>query len=167
MHSIALNRGLHVLVDDDDYEWLSVYQWTASWAGQGWYAVRNTKRQGKWYGLYMHRAIMDEPVGVQVDHINRNRLDNRRANLRLATARQNHANKEKAATYGGKPVSSKHKGVYWNAQRNLWQVSIKAPDKFKFLGRFPSETDAALAYNRAAEGYYGEFAVLNRVEDHR
>lgn len=99
------------------------------------------------------------PDNLQWDHINGNKLDNRRENLRYATNSQNNANREKQAGL----YSSQYKGVFWNAQKGKWQSRLKIDGKQKHLGFFVNEKDAARAYNEAALKYFGEFAVLNEI----
>jgi hypothetical protein len=106
----------------------------------------------------MHRELIEVPAGMVVDHINRNSLDNRKSNLRAATAAQNMWNrcKEKKAK-----ATSIYKGVGWARQRKCWRAEIWANGRRMSLGHFKSEVDAAKAYDRAARKYHGQFAVLN------
>lgn len=111
----------------------------------------------------VHRLIMErilkskiEPNKV-VDHINRNRLDNRRENLRLCNISEN------AKNVGKQKGTSKFKGVSWKSSRNKWYSQIKLNGKVKYLGLFDSELDAATAYNNAARLYHGNFAALNNI----
>jgi hypothetical protein len=96
--------------------------------------------------------------GKQIDHINGDKLDNRKANLRVCTNGQNHMNIKK---YAGK--TSKYKGVWWNKERGKWQTDIKLDKKKRYVGRFEDENEAGLAYNAAAIALFGEFALLNEV----
>jgi hypothetical protein len=92
MKKIELTQGKYTLVDDKDFEWLNQWKWCYSFYG---YAIRNKNwKNGKPQGLiYMHRLINNTPNGLHTDHINRNKLDNRRENLRSATDTQNAINK--------------------------------------------------------------------------
>jgi len=90
-----------------------------------------------------------------IDHENRNKLDNRKVNLRWATFTQNFANKEKTT---GK---SHYKGVCWDERRQKWRATIKVHGEQIWLGYFLVEEDAAHAYNNAALEYFGEFARIN------
>lgn len=90
-----------------------------------------------------------------VDHINNNPLDNRKNNLRVVTVAQNNMNKKSS-----KNSTSKYIGVYWNTN-NKWKASINQNNKYKFLGLFDNEIDAARARDEATKIYFGEFGNLN------
>ena len=145
------------LVDDEDREWLSQYKWHTCVAGADCWRAQ-TKRGEK--AIYMHRLILDAPGDMEVDHINHNPLDNRRSNIRLCTRSQQNQNRRKVAS-----VSSRYAGVHWDKDNARWRAQIQVRRKIKCLGRFIDEEDAADAYNKAAEKYYGEFAQLNEIPD--
>ena len=88
---IALNRDYFVLVDESDYDVLHKYKWHY----RNGYAARRTHTKS----IYMHRDLMICPDYLQVDHINRDRLDNRRSNLRIVTAVENCANRSVPVCY--------------------------------------------------------------------
>jgi len=99
---------------------------------------------------------MNAPKGCLVDHINGDGLDNRRANLRLATPSQNNCNKP------GFNKSSKYKGVSrTDLKKKQWRAVIHYNNEMIHLGRFCNEVAAAKAYDKAAKKYHGEFAYLN------
>lgn len=124
-------------VDEADYERLSSFKWRL--ASNGYAAT------GK--GLFMHHVLLCPPDGLVTDHINGNKLDNRRMNLRICTQAQNCMNN------GGR--SDQLKGVYRVGKR--WKAQIRSES----LGYFDSKIDAALEYDKAAKAQYGEFARLN------
>ena len=93
------------------------------------------------------------PAGMEVDHINLCKTDNRITNLRLATKSQQRGNTAKEAN-----TSSQYKGVCWEKSRGLWRSAIMVNGKSIFLGRFLDEYEAHLAYRQAADKYFGEFA---------
>lgn len=105
----------------------------------------------------MHRQVMKYDGELFIDHKNRNGLDNRRANLRIATAGQNNANSVRNLSC----KSSKYRGVCRKKGCNKWLASIRYHDRHIHLGYFENEIDAAKAYDEAAKKYHREFAMLN------
>ncbi len=106
----------------------------------------------------MHSLIINPPENFVVDHINHNGLDNRKANLRLATRTQNNCNRRK---HNRNKCHSRFKGVSWHKHRKRWSAQINIYRKRKSLGYFEDETEAAKAYDKAAKKYHKEFAYLN------
>lgn len=151
--------GCEVLVDAADHEWLSQYRWHVSAWKPGKVYAKSCLGRLRHGGFAMHRLIMNAPAGLEVDHVNGDGLDNRRANLRLATRRQNSANT------GSRRGTSKYKGVSWNRQRNRWIAQIRRGGKVCRLGRFRDEEEAARVYDKAALQEHGEFARLNFPDD--
>jgi len=107
----------------------------------------------------MHRLILSitDPC-IKVDHKDRNGLNNQRNNLRLATHKQNMANRSRH-----KGSVSKYLGVHWRKDRSRWLACITKDGVPCVLGSFKSEIDAAIAYNKAATRLHGEFANINKV----
>lgn len=160
MKTIKLTRDQVVLVDDVDFEQLNQYKWYALWDSKlkSFYACRVDKN-GK--AILMHREIVNTPQHLHTDHRNRNTLDNQRCNLRHCSHSQNQANRAKKLQYNGKQTSSIYKGVSWDKEKNKWLARIGFQGKMKNLGRFCFESNAARAYDEAAERYFGEFARTN------
>lgn len=139
------------IVDDADFEWLSQWRWYYFTKK---YAARNQGKQK----IYMHKLILGITTGREGDHINRNKLDNRRENLRPCTRQQNQCN----ATYPN--LTSRYRGVTWNKRIRKWQAQIQSHLKNHYLGVFQNESDAARAYDNAAKALHGQFASLNLPE---
>jgi len=111
---------------------------------------------------FLHRIITKCPKGMTVDHINGNPLDNRRINLRICTARENVRNSRKQPG-----TVSKYKGVRFDRngkRRKRWLAGIEESGKNTTIGRFHTEEEAALAYNKIAKERFGDFAKLNVVD---
>ena len=90
MQTVLLTKNQMVLIDDDDFEKIKYYSWYASYNTKlrGYYAMTRIKNKT----IYMHRLIMGFPDNLDIDHINKNTLDNRKENLRVVTTRQNNFN---------------------------------------------------------------------------
>jgi len=155
---IPLTKGKYAIVDPQDYNRLSKYNWHAVIAPNTCYAARSQtcKLTGQSTKIPMHRSIIPIPENMLCDHINHIGLDNRRANLRPATAAQNSWNRKKQS----KPTSSKYKGVYQTIS-NTWSAKITVLGKRIHLGTFKTETAAARAYDSAAKTHFGPFAYTN------
>lgn len=157
MKAINITKGNHVLVDEDDYNYLVKNHWYAVHGNGGFYAARRKNYKI----VFMHNEIMKPEAGFQVDHINRDTLDNRKENLQFCTVSQNRANAPKKVYKLGEKPRSSYKGVTWCKRDSKWISQIKFEGKNHFLGRFSSELDAARAYDKRALEIYGSFAVIN------
>jgi hypothetical protein len=165
MDTITLADGLDtfdVMIDSEDRELVAGFTWRILRVDSGMFYAQATRRQ---MYVYMHRLIAGAGPSEEVDHRNRNGLDNRKLNLRIATRSQNLANQPKQ-TRLGRASTSQFKGVCWDRARRKWAVYIAAtepggPDRRRSLGRFDDEIEAAKAYDAAAIERWGEFAMLN------
>lgn len=155
---IQLVGGGVTKVSPEDFHRLNKHRWHMR-KDDG-YASRTEYEYGKFKTIRLHQEILTVPDGFVTDHINRNRLDNRRCNLRKATRSQNTANSKIPSTN-----SSGYKGVYYRKEQRRWRASIRVNQKLISLGQFGSPEDAAKAYNDAAVNYFGEFALLNRLPE--
>lgn len=133
-----------VLIDEEDRPMLeSMGKW---YIGEKGYCqivkttIVNGKRKYKNYR--MHRLIMSEPKNFQVDHINGNKLDNRKENLRLVTNQENQWNQTKA------------KGYHWHPTAKKWLAQIGLNKQIIDLGLFDEEEDARNAYLEAKKKYH-------------
>lgn len=141
-----------LIIDDDDYQLVSNRHWTLNKSRNTFYLLSQRPKPV----IALHRLLMGFPEGLQVDHVNGNGLDNRRSNLRLATNKQNCANQVS-------PRGRKYKGVYYESSSKKFKAHIRVNNVLKNLGRYRTEEQAALAYNKAAIKYFGEFAKLNTI----
>ena len=157
MLEIKLSQGKVALVDDE-YAWLDEVKWQCVLG----YASHAFRDGDKIKHLKMHRVILADIVGRELkrldwcDHINHDKLDNRGNNLRLSSPTENLRNRMKHIK-----TTSPYKGASWDKTYSKWQGRIYVNHKSVFLGYFLKEVDAALAYDRAAVKYFGEFAHLN------
>lgn len=162
MKTLKSSNGFDILVDDEDFESLSVYSWFAeARKGKVVTVKRSTRVNNKKVGIYLHRHITNAPRGMFVDHINRNPLDNRKANLRVVQEGENQKNR--GPDNRTKKKSSQFRGVSWNKKDKRWIASIRVNKKNIHLGCFTDETLAAEIYNKAATIHFGEFAYLNEI----
>jgi hypothetical protein len=154
MKKIPLSRGLFAIVDDEDYERITSVKrkWHAVKSRNTFYAQRNKNSSDD--KLYiMHRAIINPPDDMIVDHINGNGLDNRKSNLRIASKEQNALNRG-----NNKNNTSGRKGVEFDNRNNKWRASIRYKNKLIHLGSYSLIEDAIHERERAEKLYFGEFA---------
>lgn len=144
---VKLSNGKYAIVDVSDYASVS----KLSWHFRMGYATR-------WNGDSMHRILMKPEGRLEVDHINGDRLDNRRSNLRVCTRSQNMRNRKTATR-----TKSGFKGVAWHKGNKKWIAHLKTGGKTIHLGYFTDKKKAALAYNNGAIIHHKEFANLNVV----
>lgn len=147
---VPIKDGRFVKIDKCDWELVSKTHWSAnSWD----YAAGNV---GNKKVMTMHRFIIGAKKGEIVDHINNDKLDNRKTNLRICTNMQNSWNKP---ARNGKKL----KGVHFNKINKKYIAYISADGKRHYLGSFKSAAEASLAYNNAALDLHGNFANLNLI----
>lgn len=151
MGQIVLTQGKIAVVDDDDLEWVN--QW--KWCYHNGYATRSIWNGSRVFTVRLHRELLQAPPGLQVDHINGDKLDNRRANLRLATNAQNGMNQKKSSN-----CTSIYKGVYLH-EAKWWRAMIKKDRRCQYSKLCSSEVEAAKQYDQWARELFGEFARLN------
>lgn len=156
---IELSNNKVAIVDDNVFDSLSVYKWSFN----GRYAHRSKwLKGGKTKHFYMHRDIMSPPDGYDTDHVNGNKLDNRKCNLRVCTRSQNNANM-------GKPShnTSGYRGVSWDKRANKWLAKLTCDSKAILSKHFDNKMDAVNAYNLAMINVFGSFAKLNNIKENR
>lgn len=142
MKEIKLTKGQYALVDDEDFDYLNQWKWKFDSHG---YASRTIYPKGK---VYMHQLVNQTKKGFVTDHINQNKLDNRRNNLRTVTSSQNLHNSGISAKN-----TSGYKGISLMKGRNKWAVYIHINYKKINLGYFKDIKDAVIA-RREGEKLY-------------
>lgn len=144
-------NGKFAIVDDEDYEFVNQFKWHVV----GGYAVRCERLNGNKRTVFMHRTIADTPSDMVTDHINRDTLDNRKANLRNCDRQKNVANRvlKKKTISGLIGVRDRKNGSY--------QSAIMKDKKVIHLGEFKSKFLAGVSYDLAALRIHGDYAVLN------
>jgi len=158
MQKLELSRGKVALVDDEDYEWLSQWRWCCAEPRPGrFYAVRSNYETGKRTTLYLHRVIMECSDDMEIDHINHDGLDNRRANLRVCTHAENIRNASKIK----RSATSPYKGVRKVTNSGLYTAKIIYNTIPLLLGSYIYAETAALVHDLFAREYHGKFATVN------
>jgi AP2 domain len=157
-------KGRVALVDPEDYDLVMQYRWhvdeyerPSRGTKHGPYAKTETRGPKPHALIRMHTLITGWTL---VDHQDHNGLNNRRSNLRDATGTLNAANQHKRS----RPTSSRYKGVTWDKRDRKWRAQIKDGPRYRSIGYFRNEEDAARAYDAAALAAWGEFAFLNFPE---
>lgn len=152
----ATNSDKIIFVDDEDYEKANSMTWAVTNEG---YARRNVwlgKVDGKrkYAKLYLHRFLTDAAKGLDVDHINHNRLDNRRSNLRVVSRVINLLNKT---------ISPNHKSGVHGVKQNksgTWTASISIYNKPKHLGTFKTKEEAVERRKQFEKEKYGADSLV-------
>lgn len=167
MRKIPVRHNEFALIDNDDYERVSQYQWWCSLikSNGSKYAKADVIIGKKKTTIFMHRLILS-PIGkirplskAPIDHINGNSLDNRKKNIRFCTQAENCRNSKKI-----KIKSSRFKGVsFVEHLTNKWCSKIMLNRKGITIGFFDTEIKAAKAYNKKAKELFGAFAWLNQI----
>lgn len=134
------------MIDKSDIDVAKKHKWYLNNSG---YAITRVNHKEQ---ILLHRLIMNLPPSKQIDHVNRNTLDNRQDNLRICTQEQN--------TYNTKVRSDSTTGVTgvdFDKRRNKWRARINFKKKSIHLGYFDEFKYAVLARHEAEKEYYGEF----------
>jgi hypothetical protein len=149
----------NIFIDGEDFDKIKNHNWHLLKQKHGFYVATNIRINGKQKTMLMHRVIFNSPEGFEIDHINHNKLDNRKENLRICTRAENCRNRTKY-----NETFSKYKGISFDDRRiSKYIVRIIVNAKCLYIGSFTNDIDAALAYNNAALKYHGEYAYLNEI----
>lgn len=142
-HKIRLACGKYMLVSAHDFEWVREHKWHLS----NGYAARSIRISGRRTKIFLHREMHMLYPGEWVDHVNGNKRDNRRENLRKCSPKQNAANRQVHNSTG-------FKGVHRNPRGGTFFALISG----RYLGSFGTAAEAGAAYARAANELFGDFA---------
>lgn len=152
MIQIMLKPGKTVLIDEIDIPLINHYKW---YVDQDDTVIANGPQvNGKRTVLKLYRLIMNAHCGEWVDHVDHNRLNNTRSNLRIATRYQNSCNRQM-----GRNNAIGYKGVQLHGRK--WRADITVNGKTTYIGLFQTKEEAARAYDNAAYRHFGEFAKPN------
>lgn len=151
--------GNFAIVDEDDYQKVKDFKWYVLRNG---YVVTDTRNKDRTKGVfwYLHRFLTNAPKDLVVDHINGDKFDNRKENLRVTTQGNNVRNQRIRSDN-----TSGYKGVSFCKIMGKWRTRIQYNKKGIIAGYFENKEDAARAYDNMAKELYGEFANLNLPEE--
>lgn len=149
---IKTKSGHEIQVSECDYPLLSLHNWYISTKGYA-FTIMGNKR------IDMHRLVCRVPSGCVTDHINRDKLDNRRENLRPVSAMQNAQNAEY------RMGNSVYIGVRYKKSKGLFEAYAQLNGKDVYVGRSESEIEAAEMRDAFVYRTRGEFAFLNFPEN--
>ncbi len=165
---LKTKNGYTFYIDDEDVAIVSKYKW------YGYTPKRYRKDGGVSYykpfiqandranssTIRLHRLVMNAPKGTEIDHIDGDRCNNRKRNLRCCTGLQNKRNRSKNTNN-----TSGFKGVTWHKKAGKWEAQLQRGARHSYLGLFERREEAARAYNKAALEWHGEFAKLNEIKE--
>ena len=147
MEFFLSNGEKHLLDQEDALRFVGI---SLNLSSNGYLRVASNNWNGD---RYVHRDVLNAKKGQSVDHINGNKLDNRKENLRICTHTENMWN-----TKTPKTNKSGIKGVHWQEDRQKWSAQIAYKNKTIALGRFDSFEDAVKARLNAEKKYHGDYA---------
>mgnify|MGYP001593425534 CR=1 FL=1 len=160
MKKIPLTQGKFALVDDEDFQNFSKYKWHCNNGyAKRMFSIGQFNGKSKLKAIYLHREIIGNNTKFGTDHIDGNRLNNQKNNLRICSQKKNAMNRTKQTASS----SSQYKGVYWCKIVEKWRANIGFKRKKIHLGNFDCEMEAAKKYNEYAKKIFGKFAKLNVI----
>ena len=157
-YDIPLSNNKYTKIDKSDYEKIKSYSWyytSNGYASSG--GINKCSKENK--RKLLHRYILGiTSSNIQIDHINGDRLDNRRSNLRVASNAENSRN-----GFIRNDNTSGHRGISFDSERNMWVAEINK-DKKRYMKRFIEKSDAIIWYKDMAMKLFGKFCSLNKYE---
>lgn len=158
VYSNGKNKNLHFFVDKSDLPLIAAHSWRIYKMSSGYMRVESSiMKNYKSIHFSLSNFLLNTPKGKIGDHIDRDSLNNRRNNLRIANEEQNSRNVSKTSF----KKSSIYKGVSWHKLKRKWIATCAINYRNKFLGYFNDEIEAAKAYDLSAKELHGEFANTN------
>lgn len=162
MKIIYTSKNEKILVDDKDYEYLNQWKWNTGLWGYPFRMAENGTKDGKRCRkiIKMHRVVINAQKGQEVDHIDGNKLDNRKQNLRFVTKQQNIRNRgvTKRNKYGYKGVTRTTDKRY----KSPWKMTTHDPIGQQIVLYFKTAEDALKKYDEYNELWFGEYAMTNK-----
>ena len=148
---VPLTKGYEAVIDAADVPLVEGFNWCAAVDGRSVYAIRTGPRPER-KSILLHRVLMGDSVGMEVDHQDGDGLNNQRGNLRVATKSQNMHNQRTRVDN-----ASGMKGVHWSNVRGKWVAEISLNGRRSHLGYFTTPEAAHAAYVAASERLHGDF----------
>ena len=143
----AKNKTALILVDEDDFEFIKSFSWFADKKGR-------SQMNYDYNTVKMHHLIMGFPIGdMEIDHIDCNKSNNCKNNLRIVTKSQNAWNKKISRNN-----VSGYKCIHFHTPSNRWRVIIGKNNKKHYIGQYTDIEDARIAYLNAVSELHGKFA---------
>lgn len=165
MKEFLINSKTHgiktILVDDEDYDFLSKFTWCIIKCHNTFYAKTTINyKKIRMHGMILKHHNIDIPLGQMIDHIDSNGLNNQKINLRVVSNSENQFNvgKRKNST------ASKYKGVRYNKDKKKWYSCCTINRKYYFFGYTKTEMESVLNYNREIKKYQGDYGKINIIE---
>lgn len=153
MKEIPLTQGKVALIDDDMFDRVSYFKWSADKSGKNYYARTNIGVDGKEKSFKIHQLLLGFPKNCDIDHINGDGLLNTKDNLRLCSHSENCRNSSlKINNVSG------FRGVHWHKNNKKWVAQINKNGKRVNLGYFINIEDAVIVFNKASKEIYKEFS---------
>lgn len=150
-HGVLTIQGTRFLFDPDDLWIIKSRTWYKDKDG---YLASNYLFNGKLCFLMFHREVIKAPAGSVVDHINRDKCDNRKCNLRLCSRSENNMNRNRFANN-----TSGVAGVYYEAGRDRWVANIVCRHQRVYIGRYKTKEEAIVARLAKEAELFGEFSA--------
>jgi hypothetical protein len=155
---LPLSDNRVATVDSDVFDAAAIYRWCVNGQGYVHAYVPGSRKTGKWKFIRLHHLVLGTPPsGFVTDHIDGNKLNNTRTNLRFVTQRQNARNSTK------KRGASMYKGIH--LARSSYYATVRIDNFWLRSIPYATEHQAAAAYNQFATAAFGEFARLNTIDN--